>query len=102
MKSYRMRARDTTLARLVFWNSSVIDTSEYTGPGPLTDTVVAGYTVGGAAGSALPDVVDTTGVEVKIGPVTNGGGPATLDVGAAATGGVVLTADRLDKTYAGA
>jgi hypothetical protein len=39
---YRMRARDTTLARLVFWNSLVVDTlgADYPGPGPLTDVVL--------------------------------------------------------------
>lgn len=39
---YRMRANDTTLARVVFWKSNSIDTMglDYVGPGPLTDIVV--------------------------------------------------------------
>jgi hypothetical protein len=41
-QTYRMRAFDATLTRIVFWPSSVIDTpgANYTGPGPLTDVVV--------------------------------------------------------------
>jgi hypothetical protein len=40
--SIRMRARDGTLGRTVFWNSDEIDEAGdfYTGPGPLTDVVV--------------------------------------------------------------
>jgi hypothetical protein len=40
--TYRMRGKDGTLGRLVFWNSTSIDSSgtDYTGPGPLTDIVV--------------------------------------------------------------
>lgn len=43
---YRMRARDTTLGRTVYWTSSVIDGAgdDYTGPGPLTDIVVSELT----------------------------------------------------------
>jgi hypothetical protein len=42
--TYRMRAYDTTLAQVVFWNSSVIDDTgvNYLGPGPLTMVVVSG------------------------------------------------------------
>jgi hypothetical protein len=41
--TYRMRAYDTTLARLVFWNSPMIDGAglDYAGPGPLLDVVVS-------------------------------------------------------------
>jgi hypothetical protein len=41
--TYRMRARDASLGRYVFWDSEdSIDTlgAQYTGPGPLTDIVV--------------------------------------------------------------
>jgi hypothetical protein len=40
--SIRMRARDGTLGRTVFWNSDEVDEAGdfYTGPGPLTDIVV--------------------------------------------------------------
>jgi hypothetical protein len=40
---YRMRARDTTLATIVYWNSYEIDAGglDYTGPGPLTAVVVS-------------------------------------------------------------
>lgn len=36
-----MRARDTTLARLVYWTATTIDAAgaSYGGPGPLTDIV---------------------------------------------------------------
>ena len=34
---YRMRAYDTTLATVVYWNSTVPDTTQYVGPGPLTN-----------------------------------------------------------------
>jgi hypothetical protein len=37
---YRLRAYDTTLATTVYWNSTALDTSEYTGPGPLTNLVL--------------------------------------------------------------
>lgn len=39
---YRMRAKDTTLSRYVFWTTTEIDDTgaEYTGPGPLLDIVV--------------------------------------------------------------
>lgn len=40
---YRMRAKDTTLGEIVYWNSigSIDGTgAEYTGPGPLIDIVV--------------------------------------------------------------
>jgi hypothetical protein len=42
--TYRMRAYDTTLAQVVFWNSSIIDDTgvNYLGPGPLTMVVVSG------------------------------------------------------------
>jgi len=41
--SYRMRANDTTLARVVYWTTSFVDAAgaAYTGPGPLTDIVVS-------------------------------------------------------------
>ena len=41
--SYRMRANDTTLLRVVYWTTSFVDSTGagYTGPGPLTDIVVA-------------------------------------------------------------
>lgn len=40
--TYRMRARDTTLAAIVYWNSDQVDVLgiDYGGPGPLTDVVV--------------------------------------------------------------
>lgn len=40
--TYRMRAYDTTLGQIVFWNSSQVDSAgaDYAGPGPLTDVVV--------------------------------------------------------------
>jgi hypothetical protein len=40
--TYRMRGYDTTLASTVFWNSSTpdADSSDYGGPGPVTDIVV--------------------------------------------------------------
>jgi hypothetical protein len=40
--AYRMRARDTTLAAVVYWNSDQVDVLgiDYGGPGPLTDVVV--------------------------------------------------------------
>lgn len=40
--TYRMRGKDGTLGRLVFWNASSIDSGgdDYTGPGPLSDIVV--------------------------------------------------------------
>lgn len=43
---YRMRARDTTLNRTVYWFSEVIDGegNDYEGPGPLTDIVVSELT----------------------------------------------------------
>lgn len=39
---YRMRARDTTLNRFVFWTSDIVDVlgSDYAGPGPIVDPVV--------------------------------------------------------------
>lgn len=37
---FRMRAYDTTLAAIVYWDSTVQNASEYAGPGPLTDIVV--------------------------------------------------------------
>lgn len=39
---YRMRAFDSTLARIVFWNAPIVDTlgASYGGPGPLIDVVV--------------------------------------------------------------
>lgn len=39
---YRMRARDATLASIVFWSAPEVDAvgAFYTGPGPLTDIVV--------------------------------------------------------------
>lgn len=41
--TYRMRARDTTLNRFVYWNYPAPDSTGagYTGPGPLTDIVVS-------------------------------------------------------------
>lgn len=41
---YRMRAFDSTLARIVFWKSTIVDQSgvDYTGPGPLVGIVVQG------------------------------------------------------------
>lgn len=39
---YRMRAYDSTLARVVFWKSTIIDTlgGDYIGPGPLVGVVI--------------------------------------------------------------
>ena len=39
---YWMRAFDSTLSRVVFWESITIDTlgNDYAGPGPLVDVVV--------------------------------------------------------------
>lgn len=37
---FRMRGYDTTLAAIVYWDSTVQNASEYAGPGPLTDIVV--------------------------------------------------------------
>lgn len=44
--SYRMRAFDTSLGRIVYWTSSEVDAtgSNYTGPGPLLGTVVQNVT----------------------------------------------------------
>jgi hypothetical protein len=41
--TYRMRAFDTGLGRIVYWNSDEIDGTgtDYTGPGPLTGIVVS-------------------------------------------------------------
>lgn len=41
--TYRMRAYDTTLSQVVFWNSTSIDSlgASYLGPGPLTMIVVS-------------------------------------------------------------
>lgn len=41
--SYRMRANDTTLVRVVYWTTGFVDATgaAYTGPGPLTDIVVS-------------------------------------------------------------
>lgn len=41
--SYRMRANDATLARVVYWTTGFVDATgaAYTGPGPLTDIVVS-------------------------------------------------------------
>jgi len=40
--TYRMRAFDSGLGRIVYWNSEVIDDTggDYAGPGPLVDIVV--------------------------------------------------------------
>jgi hypothetical protein len=38
--TYRLRAYDTTLAAIVYWDSTTLDESEYTGPGPLTNLVL--------------------------------------------------------------
>jgi len=40
--TYRMRAFDSSLARVVFWNASIVDSTgaSYGGPGPLVDVVV--------------------------------------------------------------
>jgi hypothetical protein len=39
---YRMRAFDSTLARMVYWKSFIVDTAgaDYTGPGPIINVVV--------------------------------------------------------------
>jgi len=39
---YRMRAYDSTLAQMVYWESIIVDSAgvDYTGPGPLVDVVV--------------------------------------------------------------
>lgn len=37
---YRLRAYDTTLATIVYWDSTTLDTTQYVGPGPLTDFVL--------------------------------------------------------------
>ncbi len=63
-----------------------------TGPGDTDWTALGG-------GASFPDITDTPGTEVVIGPVSNGGGPSTLDIGDAATGGVTLNTDRFAKTY---
>lgn len=41
--SYRMRAVDTTLARVVYWSSDTVDPTgiNYAGPGPLVSIVVS-------------------------------------------------------------
>jgi len=41
--TYRMRANDTTLARVVYWSTAFVDAAgvAYLGPGPLTDIVVS-------------------------------------------------------------
>jgi hypothetical protein len=40
--TYRMRGNDTTLASIVYWGSTTVDSaaSDYGGPGPVTDIVV--------------------------------------------------------------
>ena len=57
---YRMRAYDSTLGRIVFWNSGVIDSSglDYTGPGPLSDVVVQNV-----LGLPLLVLIPGTGIE---------------------------------------
>jgi hypothetical protein len=39
---YRMRGFDSTLGRIVYWQTSSVDgtASSYAGPGPVTDIVV--------------------------------------------------------------
>lgn len=41
-RTYRMRGYDATLARIVYWNASVIDTTgtSYTGPGALSQIIL--------------------------------------------------------------
>lgn len=63
-----------------------------TGPGDTDWTALGG-------GASFPDITDTPGTEVVIGPVSNGGGPATVDIGEVSTGGIVVNADRMSKTY---
>ena len=40
--TFRMRATDTTLTQIVYWDSTTVDSAgaDYTGPGPLTNIVV--------------------------------------------------------------
>jgi hypothetical protein len=40
---YRMRGFDTTLSRIVYWESNLIDTAatDYGGPGPVNDIMVS-------------------------------------------------------------
>jgi hypothetical protein len=44
--TYRMRATDTTLVQVVYWNATSIDDtgSQYGGPGPLINIVVQNVT----------------------------------------------------------
>lgn len=41
--TYRMRAVDSTLLRVVYWTTGFVDSAgaAYQGPGPLTDIVVS-------------------------------------------------------------
>jgi hypothetical protein len=41
--AYRMRAFDSGLGRMVFWNSPMVDGAglDYAGPGPILDVVVS-------------------------------------------------------------
>ncbi len=41
-RTYRMRGYDATLARIVYWNASGIDTTgaSYTGPGALSQIIL--------------------------------------------------------------